>query len=210
MEKSSLSEKNTENKLNSTDDPKELLENAGLIEEFLSPKHKEVVSSMKDYYEMKNSLTSGQTDYLKKILDVSLDWYNSFDDEKRKKFDFACKVYKDKGYWTLTVNQYERDSTFIPNENSFNKMTQNKYFKGYWEAWHSDPKFAVGDLVTGRDHTLVGRYMEIGMIMKINSKYPENYGKGSKVYEILVLSSKLPHRAGKAINEEEKNLKNKK
>jgi len=124
----------------------------------LSSSQADIVYSFETFYGKKGFLTEKQYQLLQKFaaefsqekLDADAVWRSNFTDEMRNHFNIICSYYKTTGYFTSIVREWEKDNTYIPSEQQYQKICQNTYAKKLIEAHKSPTIFDNGDLVSLR------------------------------------------------------------
>lgn len=121
----------------------------------LSPSQTDIVYSLETFYGKKGFLSEKQYELLKKFaaeysqekLDADAVWRNNFTDEMRNDFNVVCNYYKSTGYFTGIVREWEKDNTYIPTEQQYQKICTNTYAKKVLENNRAPTLFNNGDLV---------------------------------------------------------------
>ena len=68
-------------------------------------------------------------------------------EEMMERWRLAVRYYRETGYFSHAVDAYDRIENYIPPQNLYEKMTDNKWFNRFFEMKQTEPKFHVGQLV---------------------------------------------------------------
>jgi len=68
-------------------------------------------------------------------------------EEMMERWRLAVRYYRESGYFSHAVDAYDRIENYIPPQNLYEKMTDNKYVNRFFEMKQTEPKFHVGQLV---------------------------------------------------------------
>ena len=104
-------------------------------------RYRNVVESMKLFYEKRGSLTEGQIRYFESIESNVLpdaDWEANFTAEMKEDTVLAASYYKVTQYFTALADKVLDNENYIPTENEYNKMVLNKYAQKAIKA-HKEP-----------------------------------------------------------------------
>lgn len=81
-------------------------------------------------------------------------WIAAWDEDKRNKFIFASKLYKDRNLtdrkYRIRYNDFFKsisDPSFIPEEKDYKFIVENKYVQKSYAAFTAAAKYSVGDIV---------------------------------------------------------------
>lgn len=121
----------------------------------LSSSQADIVYSFETFYGKKGFLTEKQYQLLQKFaaefsqekLDADAVWRSNFTDEMRNNLNIVCKYYKNTGYFSSIVREWEKDIAYIPSEQQYQKICQNTYAKKVIETHKAPTIFNNGDLV---------------------------------------------------------------
>lgn len=129
------------------------------------PKNIEFIQSLLDQFKSRNSLSHSQVQCINRLesqytLDpekvAAIDaWRAGFDQEKRDTVKLIARWYKqqaEKGtrpyYYHNTCEKVLNDDSYIPPEDVYRKITENKYSERYLTEYKKAPKFHPNDVVT--------------------------------------------------------------
>lgn len=124
----------------------------------LSEYHGKIIKDFRSFYSLKGYLTNNQYSFLNKIneqyTDVKLsenaEWYSSYNDDLRIKFDIVCQYYDGTGYFTNIVRQWKENKNWVPSKEQYERIAQNNYAKRLLESHNKQSDFNLGDLVSVR------------------------------------------------------------
>ena len=105
------------------------------------PRYRNVVESMKLFYEKRGSLSEAQIRYFESIETNVLpdkEWETNFTADQRADTILAAKYYKTTQYFVTLADKVLDNENYIPTENEYNKMVLNKYAQKAIKA-HKDP-----------------------------------------------------------------------
>lgn len=184
-----------------------------VLKKVLSDDAKAFLTSLLDFLKTKNGLTLAQLKGFEKIethftpeaLKKHEEWIKKFDDEKKRILKICAQYYSNNSiYFRKEAVKILKDPNYIPTEEVFVKITENKYAKKVIEGTDSKPKFNVDDLVSieknvnGLPKTFI---MKKAFIIIPNAEPVKSAVKGCKIYTIL------PFGVSHTINIEERYLK---
>lgn len=124
----------------------------------LTEYHNKIIKDFRSYYSSKGYLTSNQYSFLKKIdgeyteekMSDNAQWYSSYNDELRNKFDVVCKYYDGTGYFSSIVRQWKDEVGFVPSKEQYQRIAENTYANKLLENYGKVSDFNLGDLVSIR------------------------------------------------------------
>ena len=144
-------------------------------------KYRNVVESMKLFYEKRGELTHGQLRYLESIEGQVLPdekWEANFTPEMRENTVLAAKYYKVTQYFVALATRVLEDEKYVPSEREYTKMVLNKYAQKAIKA-HKDPyTWNRGDMALVRGTV---RQNDIGTDQRIG------YGTATQLQNQVVL-----------------------
>ena len=182
--------------------------NYEIIEELLndydlSPRTRSFVLSLKTYDE-KGQLSFKQISALNSIKmsysesPATNSWTNKWDQKKRELVEICAKYYiANPPYYNDLAHRILTDSDFIPTENQYNRLTNNKYSVILLTEYNTKSKFAAGDTVFIR--TPAARKLELQqlqhrpmVVLKLSAAPIINVAKGSKRHMVLPFDDDMP------------------
>jgi len=104
-------------------------------------RYRNVVESMKLFYEKRGTLSEAQIRYFESIESNVLpdeEWETSFTAEMREDAVLAAKYYKTTQYFVTLADNVLDNEKYIPTEKEYNKMVLNKYAQKAIKA-HKEP-----------------------------------------------------------------------
>jgi len=182
--------------------------NYEIIEELLndydlSPRTRSFVLSLKTYDE-KGQLSFKQISALNSIKmsysesPATNSWTSKWDQKKRELVEICAKYYiANPPYYNDLAHRILTDSDFIPTENQYNRLTNNKYSVILLTEYNTKSKFAAGDTVFIR--TPAARKLELQqlqhrpmVVLKLSAAPIINVAKGSKRHMVLPFDDDMP------------------
>ena len=116
-------------------------------------RYRNVVESMKLFYEKRGELTPNQLGYFEKIEQQVLpdeEWEANFTADMRENTILAAKYYKTTAYFVTLATKVLEDENYIPSEHEYNKMVLNKYAQKAIKAHRDAPLWKRGDMALVR------------------------------------------------------------
>ncbi len=174
---------------------------------------KKFITSIKEWYERKGTLSDKQKEWLVKIEHrVSEEhiqsrelWRQGYDEEKREIANICARYYKFAGYYSDLVSKVLNDPDYIPTENQWRAMCCNKYAARVIEVARAEPKYPVGSVVQFRVGSnrprLPGVTSSMAIVLQTDSSPVTRAAKGSKKYLVLPIGSP------KSVEVEERQIK---
>jgi hypothetical protein len=165
----------------------------------IQDRDKSFAESLKTGYEKYKSLTVKQNEAFLRMEQKYVngtnpatainDWYNSFDEEKRKILNACAKYYINTDYFNDLARKVIDNPTWVPTEKQYRAMCENKYAQKLIKNLDGNPRYSVNDVVTVRSNFRYGRFHDtsIGVIIKA---YDCNTPvAGNRQYDILPIGS---------------------
>ena len=162
------------------------------------------VTSIKGQMAMGRELSSRQKEILVKVADRHNDeaiarrenWASNFTPEMRAKMKIAAAYYlANPPYFGDIAKSALEDDSFVPSEQQYKKMVENKYATKVIVATEAKPKFNAGSHVMLRSGnvpmswTLQGK---VGVVLKADAKPVTSAARGTKVYSVLFFGQTSP------------------
>jgi len=162
----------------------------------ISPNIFSFLSSLVAGYKKYNGITSRQYNAFCKIEKSYIDqkppassqWYNSYDDTKREKAKICALYYiANPPYYGDLAYRILNDKSFIPTENQYKSITENKYSIKVLESFYSEPRFKVNDYISLRkNHPYdFGKDKNLYVVVQIASEPIATAAKNTKKYKLL-------------------------
>jgi hypothetical protein len=167
----------------------------------------EFMRSLLDQYNAKGSLSHNQVkcieDNEKRYNEATLAekrasiqvWQTSYDADKRTKMRLVAKWYKDMAdagsqpyYYRETCEKVLADESYVPSEQTYEKIVSNKFAQRYLEQIKTAPKFNNGDVVVlttvGKNRFAAGNHSDnTFIIVEVTDKV--RAAAGSRSYGLL-------------------------
>ena len=181
-----------------------------LLEKQVPEDTKKFLSSIQNFHIENNGLTDRQFKALKNIkelyeqssLNVDQRWIKEYDDEKKKRARICALYYEaNPPYFASLVNRILSEEDFIPTEEQYKAMCENKYAKKVIEATFLEPLYPVGAIVQGRKNAIEEIQNKYLTIIATNDRPVVSASKGAKTYLVLEFGRSVP------VECEEKHLK---
>jgi len=166
----------------------------GFLESILEQAERQVVLSHRQI----QILEECEFDNSEERVETIREWQSAYGAETRQKFDICMKYYDRIGYFSSVVSSWRFDDSFIPTEQVYKKVCENKYTERVLESHFATPKYKVGDIIQFRSTTSHNKYFvgANGAMLRTNQvKYATvvesdalpvlRAAKGSKIYSIL-------------------------
>lgn len=170
------------------------------------PKTKEFLQSLLEQFNSRGSLSTSQVrcleDNEKRYSDDNLEkvnaslqaWQSSYDEDKRTKMRLIAKWYKDCAlagkqpyYYRETCEKVLSEDSYVPSEQSYEKIVNNKWAQRYLQERDSTPKFKNGDVVElntmGKKN--FSHFYDTGTFIVIEVTDQVRAVSGSRVYGLL-------------------------
>lgn len=119
----------------------------------LTPKHKEVVLSMKTFFESKGFLTSGQKSFfesIEKTYQKDESWEATFTPKMMEEWKWVLSYYKTTSYFQKQVERQTLNPDRIPTKEEWEKIAQNRYAKKVLKTKEEPALFEKGGWATVR------------------------------------------------------------
>ena len=178
---------------------KKLLEN-----EYLSPSARTFVASLLSWSQEK-PLTRRQKAALRRIeynyfgepyeTNQYKTWTSNWNKQKQETLMICAKYYiENPPYFNELCHRIVSDKQFIPTEQQYRSMTDNKYSKKVLESYRAPAIFSIGELVCRRKGSPGYSSVELPMtVLEINVEPIISAAKGSKRYRVLPLGTTSSH-----------------
>lgn len=176
---------------------------------------KNFLTSIKDFFDRKKSLTSGQYNTFQKIetrlsdekIEAQKQFTESFSQEMRDDMVLLAKIYRNLGspYYRELIKSLLENPSFVPTLNQYEKFVKTKYAEGYLKAAKSKPKFDVAQAVKPSSQykdDYIRMPFKGAIVIDNDSLLPISYANGAKRYTIL------PFGQTQTLIVEERELKN--
>ena len=145
------------------------------------------LTSIKGSYEKYKSLTAGQFNtfvgiearYDSKVIAAREVWKTAWDSEKAANWTAVCEYYVTTPYYKGAVDKFKSDNNYIPSENEYRAVVENKYAQRYLKNRNIPAKFKQGALVVYKKW---GTYK---LATVVSVREVADWTKGSREYEIL-------------------------
>tara|TARA_R100001082_G_scaffold66316_1_gene37463 strand:- start:3524 stop:3961 length:438 start_codon:yes stop_codon:yes gene_type:complete len=130
-------------------------------------------------------------------MEPTQQWIAMWSDEKREAASICAKYYiENPPYFDWLSHNILNNPDFIPTQEEYEKLTTNKYAIKVLNAYHSDAKYKLGDLMTYR----LGAPAEVkalfegrlAIIIKTNLLPITSAAIGAKNYMVLSLGNDTP------------------
>lgn len=166
-----------------------------LMKKDLSVSDRNIIVSMREFFSKRSYLSEKQHRFFCSIearysddrIKKSIEWSDTFDADKRARFDLACKYYKTTRYFTDIVNFADKNPAYIPTEKQYNNMCNNKYFEKAVENYNTPPKYSLADIVVFRDNKR-SYHRDKSLVCLIEDLSEEgSFYKGQRSYKLLVI-----------------------
>lgn len=111
-------------------------------------------------------------------------------EEMQTIFKYALRYYERVGYYSRIVKTYKDNDERIPTERDYNKVVENKYFKGIWNNYKATPKYEVGTAVafsSKADRYYTTHFPNGAIVMSNDIKFEEikTHAKGGRMVKLL-------------------------
>lgn len=120
----------------------------------LTPKHKEVVLSMKTFFESKGFLTSGQKSFfesIEKTYQKDESWETAFTPKMMEDWKWVLSYYKTTSYFQKQVERQTLNPDRVPTKEEWEKIAQNRYAKKVLKTKEEPALYEKGSWATIRE-----------------------------------------------------------
>lgn len=162
----------------------------------LSDRQNEILGQIKDRY----SDTAIQSFH---------DFRDTFNDGLREDWRVLMTYYHSlpERYFVKQVTEFFADpENHVPSQRDYERIRNNKYANKILLGWNSEPQWQSGEMVSLRDTAprLTSKHFptNLGLVIRSNSRVPQNACVGNKLYEVLPIGGVAP------VEIEERYLKN--
>jgi len=168
------------------------------------------LESLKNFYVLNKSLTPRQYRVLEKLeRSISADalkkynkWREEYTEENRIKAIVCAKYYRvNPPYFSSIIDKILYDEEFVPTENQWRSLCENKYALKVIEATFSKPLYEMGVMVQGRKTAPKEYKDKLFSVVATDIRAVTNAAKGAKIYLLL------PFAGGPVIECEERYIK---
>ena len=131
------------------------------------------------------------------VIAARKDWYDGWDENMAQKLQIAAKYYlKNPPYFGEVATKIVEDKTYIPSEKLYRKMVENKYVQKVLATYETEPAYANGSLVQGRNSQNTPFRSLRGKIALVVSNEGDvsSAAKGGRPYTILPFGSEKTYR----------------
>lgn len=166
-------------------------------EQSLSTWEKDFLESIKQFFNSKKSLTSGQYRTFEKIekrfdavtVKDAEDWFNNYTQQMHDDVHLLARIYKNfnSPYFKQTVEKVLNNPEIKLSKSEYEKFAKTKYAEGYLNNVRCKPRFVVGDTVcpSSRYTRLNIKKFAAAIIIDNESELPHTYSDGGKRYVVL-------------------------
>jgi len=165
----------------------------------VSPNVFSFLSSLVVGYKKYGGITQKQYDafceiesrYLFNTSDSSADWQKKYDDSKEEKMKICALYYcANPPYYGDLAYRVLYDKGFIPSEQQYNSLTQNKYALKVLESHYANSKYKINDYVSLRKNNPynIDNKNNIFIIIQVAPEPVTTAAKGTKKYKILPMN----------------------
>lgn len=150
---------------------------------------KNFLTSIKTGFEKYKSLTEGQNRTfvnIEKRYDADAiaarnAWIAAYDSVKANNFKTMMEYYIGTVYYKGIVEKYRANKDYIPSENEYRAVCENKYSARMLKNIDTPPKFSIGHMIVYKEYTQyhLATVIEVGTV--------DSWTKGSRVYKINIL-----------------------
>ena len=134
-----------------------------------------------------NLLQKIEGNYTEEKLKDIKEWKENFTPEMRRRCEIAANYYANHaGYYRGLASRFLTEPDFVPSYQEYKKLCENDYALGVIENALSEPKFAVGTLVTARaSHPNRYRVKNKLLLVVQHSMNVSSHAKGAKPVAVL-------------------------
>tara|TARA_B100000214_G_scaffold268036_1_gene198808 strand:- start:12726 stop:13364 length:639 start_codon:yes stop_codon:yes gene_type:complete len=186
------------------------------------PRDIEFLSSIKQYYKSKGSLSPGQTrwfeslkeKYSQSAVEQHQIWNLQFSDFHRETAINVAHYYRQTQYYQALVSKVFADvENFTLSQREWNRFCENKYALKVRNEYEKELRFKIGDAIQirasnkvreanynsdGRSPSLGRLVNRVGFVIKTDAKKITKARKGSRVYQVLLIGDTSPIYAHEA------------
>jgi len=159
------------------------------------------VESLTEWYKKRGGITKKQHDILQKVLarysdeakEVRASWTVQYNENKRDIARLMANYYSNNPpYFGDLANSILREESFVPTENQYKAMCENKYAQKVIGLAKQAPQFDVGQMVMFRQIP-VNRRRE-GQLAIVLEYLPHitSAAKGAKMLKVLPIGQAIP------------------
>jgi hypothetical protein len=178
---------------------KERLSNLQEKKELLSDWERAFLESVGSQFDKKGNLSARQVETLEKIekkvspeaMNAREQWIENYTQIERSRAKVIAEYYKKTEYFQSLVRSILEDPEFVPEEEKYKKMANNKYALRVLTEYYAEPKYPNGSLVnlrTTADYLLrsgIGDKHCVVIASGNQVGISSSSAKGAKLYKIL-------------------------
>jgi len=148
------------------------------------------------------NLSPRQVEILEKIeakhtderISARSSWITNYGPEQQERIRVACAYYGQSGYYSSITREFMNNPEFVPTEEQYNKIVNNKYSTKVITAHFAEPKYALGSMVRLRSNASRGVHnaaLRKGLPAVVVSTTEQiiSAARGAKRYLILPVGS---------------------
>lgn len=166
-------------------------------ESTISSWEKDFLASIKQYFNNKKSLSSGQYRTFAKIekrFDATVvkdteEWFNNYTQQMQDDVHLLARIYKNfnSPYFKQTVEKALNNPAIKLSKSEYEKFVKTKYADGYLKNVRCKPRFSIGDTVcpSSKYTRLNIKKFTAAIIIDNESELPHTYSDGGKRYVVL-------------------------
>lgn len=174
---------------------------------------KDFLASIKQFFDKKQTLTSGQYQTFAKIekrfdpavVSETADWFNNYTQEMHDDVHLLAKTYKNMGspYFRQTIEKVLNNPEIKLSKSEYEKFAKTKYAEGYLNNFRCKPRFSIGDTVccSSKFDDSNKKPFAAAIIIDNEGQLPRTYSTGGKRYIVL------PYGSMQTVNVDERELK---
>lgn len=182
-------------------------------ESTLTTWEKDFLASIKQFFDKKLTLTSGQYQTFAKIekrfdpaiVNETSEWFNSYTQEMHDDVHLLAKIYKNMGspYFRQTIEKVLNNPEIKLSKSEYEKFVKTKYAEGYLNNFRCKPRFSIGDTVcsSSKFDDSNKKPFAAAIIIDNEGQLPRTYSTGGKRYTVL------PYGSMQTVNVDERELK---
>jgi hypothetical protein len=118
-------------------------------------------------------------------------WIDGWNEEKREILMVCAKYYiENPPYFSELCHRIISDKSFVPTEEQYRRITENRYAEKVLQSYYSDPAFAAGQLVCRRKSITIEGCPSTQLpmtVIEVNVEPIVSAAKGGKRYRLLPL-----------------------
>ena len=162
----------------------------------IKPSERNFGDSLKHWCDKKGRLSQSQWSafqrmearYNPEVIAQRQAWYDQWTEEKAKNIRVAAEYYKaNPPYFEGAAQTNLEHETYVPSENLYRAMVENKFVQKVLNTINTAPQFEVGSLVQVRKTASKSAYKlrnRVAMVVSNNGPV-RSHAKGAKMYTIL-------------------------